>query len=164
MGIKGTFSGCLVALGFGGIELVSNNRPSPCSKMMSETHAETARLRDVSLGQEIVGRIGTLAVISGTSETLARIFLTREHRAAAELILGWMREAGLGAHLDAIGNVCGRSRPPRTSSFTSARLSGVKLGDLPIKRASKCALVINQKTTKALGITLPRPRWPSLTR
>lgn len=70
MGIKGTFSGCLVALGFGGIELVSNNRPSPCWTMMSETHAETARLRDVSLGQEIVGRIGTLAVISETSEHL----------------------------------------------------------------------------------------------
>ena len=61
-----------------------------------------------SLGEEIVGRINELAAISETPEHLARIFLTREHRAAAELILGWMRSAGMRAELDAIGNVCGR--------------------------------------------------------
>jgi allantoate deiminase len=61
-----------------------------------------------SLGAEIVDRINALAAISEAPEQLTRIFLTREHRAAAELILGWMREAGMRAHLDAIGNVCGR--------------------------------------------------------
>ena len=61
-----------------------------------------------SLGEEIVGRINELAAISETPERLARIFLTRQHRAAAELILGWMRSAGMRAELDAIGNVCGR--------------------------------------------------------
>jgi allantoate deiminase len=61
-----------------------------------------------SLGEEIVGRINELAAISETPEHLARIFLTREHRTAAELILGWMRSAGMRAELDAIGNVCGR--------------------------------------------------------
>jgi allantoate deiminase len=61
-----------------------------------------------SLGDEIVGRINELAAISETPEHLARIFLTREYSAAAELILSWMRDAGMRAHLDAIGNVCGR--------------------------------------------------------
>ena len=61
-----------------------------------------------SFGDEIVGRINELAAISETSEHLTRVFLTREHRAAAELILGWMRSAGMRADLDAIGNVCGR--------------------------------------------------------
>ena len=61
-----------------------------------------------SLGEEIVGRIEALAAISETPEHLTRIFLTPEHRAAADLILAWMREAGMRAHLDAIGNVCGR--------------------------------------------------------
>jgi allantoate deiminase len=60
------------------------------------------------LGDEIVGRIDRLAAISETPEELTRIFLTREHRAAADLILNWMVEAGMHAHLDAIGNVCGR--------------------------------------------------------
>ena len=61
-----------------------------------------------SLGDEIVGRIDELAAISETPEHLTRIFLTKEHRAAADLILGWMRDAGMRAHLDSIGNVCGR--------------------------------------------------------
>src|SRR6202162_6647746 len=61
-----------------------------------------------SLADEIVSRINELAAISETPEHLTRIFLTREHRAAADLILGWMRSAGMAAHLDAIGNVCGR--------------------------------------------------------
>ncbi len=58
---------------------------------MSEMNAETAGPQNSSLGDEIVGRINQLAAISETPEHLARIFLTTEHRAAAELILGWMR-------------------------------------------------------------------------
>jgi allantoate deiminase len=60
------------------------------------------------LGDEIVGRINELGAISETPAHLTRIFLTPEHRAAADLVLSWMREAGMAAHLDAIGNVCGR--------------------------------------------------------
>ena len=75
---------------------------------MSEMKAPGAGPQNASLGDEIVGRINELAAISETPEHLTRIFLTKEHRAAADLILGWMRDAGMGAHLDAIGNVCGR--------------------------------------------------------
>src|SRR6201996_7150349 len=71
---------------------------------MNAGNKATARL----LGAEIVDRIDALAAISETPGHLTRIFLTREHRVAAERILGWMREAGMHAHLDAIGNVCGR--------------------------------------------------------
>ena len=68
------------------------------------------------LGREIVDRIGALGAISETPENLTRIFLSPEHRAAAELLLSWMEIAGMRAHLDAIGNVCGRyegDRPDR---------------------------------------------------
>ena len=75
---------------------------------MSEINAASAGHPNASLGVEIVGRINQLATISETPEHLARFYLTPEHRAAAELILSWMREAGLHAHLDAIGHVCGR--------------------------------------------------------
>ena len=75
---------------------------------MSEMNAGSAGLQSSSLGDEIVGRINRLATMSETPEHLVRIFLTREHRAAADLILSWMRDAGMHAHLDAIGNVCGR--------------------------------------------------------
>ncbi len=75
---------------------------------MSDMNAASAGHQNPSLGDEIVGRINRLAAISETPEHLARIFLTKDHRAAADLILGWMREAGMDAHLDAIGNVCAR--------------------------------------------------------
>ena len=54
-----------------------------------------------ALGDEIVGRIHRLAAISEMPDNLTRIFLTPEHRAAAELIMSWMIEAGMSAHLDA---------------------------------------------------------------
>ena len=76
---------------------------------MSETKAAVAETRLISLGDEIVARINQLGAISETPVHLARIFLTAEHRIAAELILSWMREAGMRAHLDAIGNEIGRA-------------------------------------------------------
>ena len=75
---------------------------------MSETSAETAGRRTSPFGDEIVSRVNQLAAISETPAHLTRIFLSPEHRTAAELILTWMRDAGMRAHLDAIGNVCGR--------------------------------------------------------
>jgi allantoate deiminase len=75
---------------------------------MSETSAETAGRRTSPLGDEIVSRVNQLAAISETPAHLTRIFLTSEHRKAADLILSWMRDSGMRAHLDAIGNVCGR--------------------------------------------------------
>ena len=61
-----------------------------------------------SLGGEIVERINALAAISEAPDNITRVFLTAEHRAAAELIIGWMQAAGMQARIDAIGNVCGR--------------------------------------------------------
>src|SRR5882724_8353695 len=75
---------------------------------MSEMNAGVAEQQNSSLGDEIVGRIDELQAISETPDYLTRIFLTREHRADADLIMSWMRAAGMRAHLDAIGNVCGR--------------------------------------------------------
>ena len=77
---------------------------------MKEGNAETATPKSFSLGEEIVGRIDQLAAISATPEHLSRLFLTREHCAAAELILGWMRSAGMNAHLDAIGTSAAATR------------------------------------------------------
>jgi allantoate deiminase len=75
---------------------------------MSEMNESGAEQQTSALGEEIIGRIDELACISETSAHLTRVFLTKEHRVASKLILGWMRSAGMHAHLDAIGNVCGR--------------------------------------------------------
>ena len=108
--------------------------------------AGSAGPENASLGGEIVGRINQLAAISETSPDLTRIFLTREHRAAAELILTWMRSAGMAAHLDAIGNVCGRYEGDRPnlpclmlgSHYDTVRDAGKWDGPLGLITAISC--------------------------
>ena len=106
-----------------------------------------------SLGDEIVGRINELGAISETPEHLARIFLTPEHRAAADLILGWMREAGMAAHLDAIGNVCGRYEGERPglpclmlgSHYDTVRDAGKWDGPLGLITAISCVADLHRR-------------------
>ena len=56
----------------------------------------------------IMARCDELARISELAGGLTRTYLSKEQRAANELVLGWMREAGMSARLDAVGNVVGR--------------------------------------------------------
>jgi len=120
---------------------------------MSEMNAESAGLQHSSLGDEIVGRINELAAISETPEHLTRIFLTREHRAAADLILGWMRSAGMRAQLDAIGNVCGRYEGERPglpclmlgSHYDTVRDAGKWDGPLGLITAIACVADLNRR-------------------
>jgi allantoate deiminase len=60
------------------------------------------------MAARIVRRIDELAAISETPDALTRICFAPEHARAADLILGWMREDGLDARMDEIGNVVGR--------------------------------------------------------
>ena len=59
-------------------------------------------------GSEILARLDALAAISETPDCLTRTALTPVYRRASELVLSWMREAGMAARIDAIGNVIGR--------------------------------------------------------
>lgn len=61
-----------------------------------------------SLGRTIQFQIDELATISESETGLTRLFLTPEHRHAADLLMQWMRDAGMTARLDEIGNVVGR--------------------------------------------------------
>jgi allantoate deiminase len=59
-------------------------------------------------GARLMARADELARHSEQPGGLTRVSLSPEYRAAADLVLAWMRAAGMDARLDAIGNVVGR--------------------------------------------------------
>src|ERR1700754_3953456 len=105
------------------------------------------------LGEQIVGRINRLAAISEVPDNLTRIFLTPEHRAAADLIMTWMVEAGMSARLDAIGNVCGRYEGERPglpclmlgSHYDTVRDAGRWDGPLGLITAISCVADLHKR-------------------
>jgi allantoate deiminase len=121
---------------------------------MSEMMEATAA--NASLGEQIVARINELGAISETPEHLARIFLTTEHRAAADLILGWMRSAGMQTHVDAIGNVCGRYEGEQPglpclmlgSHYDTVRDAGKWDGPLGLITAISCVADLNRRAKR----------------
>jgi allantoate deiminase len=110
-------------------------------------------VQDASLGEEIVRRINELGAISEDADKLTRIYLSKELRAAADLILGWMCEAGMRAHLDAIGNVCGRYEGERPgapclmlgSHYDTVRDAGKWDGPLGVITAIACVADLNRR-------------------
>ena len=61
-----------------------------------------------ALGARAEAMIAELAAISAEPGRLVRLFLSPEHRRAADLVAGWMRAAGLTVSEDALGTVRGR--------------------------------------------------------
>jgi len=61
-----------------------------------------------ALGAEIMARAEAAAVHNEASEGITRRFATPGHRAVSDLVLGWMREAGMTAWVDDAGNTVGR--------------------------------------------------------
>ena len=58
--------------------------------------------------RRIMDRCDSLARHTEHAGKLTRLCFSNEQRAASDEVLGWMRRAGMQAHVDAIGNVIGR--------------------------------------------------------
>lgn len=125
---------------------------------MIAMEAKVTGLAGLLFGEQIAGRIDALAAITEAPGQLTRIFLTPEHRAGAEMIMAWMREAGMAAHLDAIGNVCGRYEGERPglpclmlgSHYDTVRDAGRWDGPLGVITAIACVADLH-----ARGVRLP---------
>jgi allantoate deiminase len=103
--------------------------------------------------ERIMQRCEALARHSELPGGLTRVFLSPENRAANELVLGWMREAGMQAKLDAIGNVAGRYEGERPglpclllgSHLDTVRDAGRYDGMLGVVSAIECVASLNAR-------------------
>jgi len=96
--------------------------------------------------ERIWNRCEELARCSELPGKLTRVFLSEQQAEASQLVLGWMREAGMAAHLDAIGNVVGRYEGDRPglpclmlgSHLDTVRDAGKYDGMLGVVTAIEC--------------------------
>jgi allantoate deiminase len=106
--------------------------------------------------ERIMQRCESLAQHSELPGGLTRVFLSPQARAATDKVLGWMREAGMEAKLDAIGNAAGRyegSRPGLPclmlgSHLDTVRDAGKYDGMLGVISAIECVSSLNSKNKR----------------
>jgi allantoate deiminase len=104
----------------------------------------------------ILQRCDALARHSELPAGLTRVFLSPQGRAAGDLVLGWMREAGMQARLDAIGNAVGRYEGERPglpclmlgSHLDTVRDAGKYDGMLGVITAIECVGLLNTQNRK----------------
>lgn len=68
-----------------------------------------ADINSTALGARAEAMIKQLAPISAEPDRLVRLFLSPEHRRAADMTAQWMRQAGLSVTEDALGTLRGRA-------------------------------------------------------
>ncbi|MXN64625.1 allantoate amidohydrolase [Stappia sp. GBMRC 2046] len=76
------------------------------------------------LGETASRLIDDLSRISADEDKLTRLYLTPEHRKAADLVGEWMRQAGLEVTEDSLGTVRGRLSSPSTANSKKRLLIG----------------------------------------
>jgi allantoate deiminase len=105
------------------------------------------------MGFEICRRADALAVVSEDAARLTRVYLSPEHRRASDLVMSWMRDAGMVVHVDAIGNVVGRYEGTTPglpalllgSHLDTVRDAGRYDGMLGVVTAISCVGVLNRE-------------------
>ena len=106
----------------------------------------------------LIERAEALARHSELPGGLTRVSLSAQYRAAADLVMGWMREAGMSARMDAIGNVVGRYEGEHPglpclmlgSHLDTVRDAGRYDGMLGVLSAIECVQALS-----ASGVRLP---------
>ena len=104
----------------------------------------------------IMQRCEALARHSELPGGLTRVFLSPEQRAATDQVLGWMREAGMQAKLDAIGNAAGRYEGERPglpclmlgSHLDTVRDAGKYDGMLGVITAIECVSFLHSRNKR----------------
>jgi allantoate deiminase len=104
----------------------------------------------------ILEHCDALARCSEQPDGLTRVYLSPEQRAAGALVLQWMREAGMKASLDAVGNVVGRYEGERPglpclmlgSHLDTVRDAGRYDGMLGVVSAIECVASLSRRNLR----------------
>jgi ABC-type uncharacterized transport system substrate-binding protein len=100
-------------------------------------------------------RIGALVVMADTMYVLHRIRLAElAARNRLPAAYGWREHAEAGGLMSYGPSLSELFR--RSATFVDKILKGAKPGDLPVEQPTKFEFVINLKTAKALGLTIPQ--------
>jgi OHCU decarboxylase len=105
------------------------------------------------IGDKLMAQADELGAITEEPGTVTRTFLTPQHRAAAQRVMKWMRDAGMTVSMDAIGNVVGRYEgvAPRAptlllgSHIDSVRDAGKYDGILGVITAIACVDALRKR-------------------
>ncbi len=107
-----------------------------------------ARVRDLRAGALI---LGTDAFFNSRSEQLGALTL----RHALPAIYQYPQFVAAGGLMSYGGRIVDSYR--QVGLYTGRVLAGAKPADLPVQQLAKVELIINLKTAKALGLTVPLP-------
>src|SRR5262249_49474670 len=131
---------------------------SECSKLRIQFMGIAVREK-----QDIPGAFGTLQrdkaqalILSGSQVLLAWRDTIIDHAARHRLPAMYLASVNVeeGGLISYASN--GRARFKRAAVYADKIFKGAKPGDLPIEQPTKFDLVVNVKTAKALGITIPQ--------
>ena len=130
------------------------NTAKTISISVSPARAGTAKQIDAAVGPMTQARAGALIVLPDP-------YFRAQVRQIAELAMRnhlptmfWSREFAAAGGLMSYGQYDAENFR-RVATYIDKILKGAKAGDLPVQQATKLELVINLKTAKAIGLTIP---------
>jgi ABC-type uncharacterized transport system substrate-binding protein len=141
------------------------NGPDPFSKPFLEQIVHGGRLADIAIkpvvlgsNEELDAAFSTMSqeqinavIVQPSLPTRRAAELALRHRLAAVSVPRWFaEEGGLMSYSARLTDIY-----KQAASYVDKILKGAKPADLPVEQPTKYELVINLKTAKALGLTVP---------
>jgi allantoate deiminase/N-carbamoyl-L-amino-acid hydrolase len=110
------------------------------------------------MGRDVMEWAGRIGNLSEDEQGLTCTYMTPTHRATAVQLAQWMREAGMHAHIDAVGNVVGRylsTDPQARTLLTGSHYDTVRNGGKYDGRQGILTAIAVVKHLHENGETLP---------
>jgi putative tryptophan/tyrosine transport system substrate-binding protein len=142
--------GALVGQGFGGM-LDAARALGVTLQLLDVQEAEDYETAFAAAIRERVGAMVVLSCYSNAANAPRIVALASKHRLPAIASWrGWAESGGLMSYGPRASDMA-----KLTATYVDKILKGAKPADLPVEQPTKFELVINMKTAKALGLTIP---------